>query len=140
MWQSYGGVVAGRSLTRQPTFATKLSHKSGVGGKAGRAASGVLRLAAGGATAAELEVGDDAVVAAGGGHGGGDVPERDRVAEGGVDDEVHDRAAGLADQVRVRPGVAAVVAVALADAQFEHLADALEHVDRLVDRGEAGGG
>ncbi len=78
--------------------------------------------------------------AAGGGHGGGDVPERNRVAEGGVDDEVLDRAAGLADQVRVRPGVAAVVAVALADAELEHLADALEHVDRLVDRGEAGGG
>src|SRR3712207_1193011 len=109
MWQSHGGVVAGRLLTRRPTFATKLSHKSGVGGKAGRAAPVALRLPADGAAAAELEVGDDAVVAAGGSHGGGDVPERDRVAEGGVDDEVLDRAAGLADQVRVRPGIAAVV-------------------------------
>ncbi len=65
--------------------------------RAGRAARGALRLAAGGAAAPELEVGDDAIVAAGGGHGGGDAPERDRVAEGGVDDEIFDGAAALAD-------------------------------------------
>src|SRR5947207_8349051 len=125
----------------RPTFSTKVSHNAWTpatrcawwealrGGRViseglgpGNTARGLVRRVAGGAAPAELQVRRDVVVAARRGDAGRHRDQRRLVAERADERQVEilDRPALLADQVRVGPGIAPVVAMALPDAQLEH--------------------